>query len=93
MDDILVDTAIVEPQGIAVASAYLNDKALDGNPQDLSYLIDQSSNRRWQVQYRPSTRRQLALSSDGIAGDFVLRYDTVHNYDAGVIQVSIGYRK
>ncbi|XP_071817702.1 uncharacterized protein [Apostichopus japonicus] len=91
VDDILVDTAIVEPQGIAVASAYLNDKALDGNPQDLSYLIDQSSNRRWQVQYRPSTRRQLALSSDGIAGDFVLRYDTVHNYDAGVIQIKNNY--
>ena len=82
-----MDTVIVEPQGLSRGSAFLNDKSLDGNPEDLSYLFDKPTTKRWQIQYRPSTRRQQAFSQDGIAGDFVVHYDTNHNYYAGDIQV------
>lgn len=83
-----MDSVIVEPQGLSRGQAFLNDKALYGNPEDLSYLFDKPTTKRWQIQYRPSTRRQQALSEDGLAGDFVIHYDTNHNYDAGDIQVT-----
>ena len=62
----------------------MNNCTISENPDA---VVEQLSNHLARVTYEPDTSTQLASSSDGISGQFVVQYDVERTLSGGEIQV------
>uniref|UniRef100_A0ABM0M5Z2 Inter-alpha-trypsin inhibitor heavy chain H3-like n=1 Tax=Saccoglossus kowalevskii TaxID=10224 RepID=A0ABM0M5Z2_SACKO len=91
-----IDVYITEPQGLEfiyappIVTNVLDSWNIDQSA-DSPATIDRLSDTRAHVYYYPTRDEQKNQSSEGISGDFVIRYDVSHDLSAGQIQVLNGY--
>ena len=52
-----------------------------------SVIIQQPGDNKAYVRYFPSTEEQMAISENGISGQFVVKYDVDRQMDAGDLLV------
>ncbi|XP_072026086.1 inter-alpha-trypsin inhibitor heavy chain H4-like [Amphiura filiformis] len=92
--DLRVDAYIIEPEGLTQVKAWLETTEKDGEiiTTDLANNnIDLASSQRAHVRFQPTENEQATQSQQGIIGDFVIKYDVVHEFNGGNIQVVNGY--
>ncbi|XP_070558049.1 inter-alpha-trypsin inhibitor heavy chain H3-like isoform X2 [Ptychodera flava] len=96
IEDLKVEVFITEPQGIAfIQVPPIQSRAIDrwvGNDVDNSLAtIKRPSPERAHIVFSPSREEQTSMSSNGVMGDFVVRYDVMHEFNAGELQVLGSY--
>ncbi|XP_077991747.1 inter-alpha-trypsin inhibitor heavy chain H4-like [Glandiceps talaboti] len=92
--DLKIDVYIIEPAGLATDSLIVpkiqtdDTKAVsDDNQLTMATVTVSDDDKSAHIYYYPSEAQQMAESENGIMGNFIVRYDVHHNYDAGEILV------
>ncbi|XP_070557979.1 inter alpha-trypsin inhibitor, heavy chain 4-like isoform X2 [Ptychodera flava] len=96
IDDLKVEVVINEPQGITFIQAppiqsNRIDRWISNDVANPLASIERRSSEHARIVFNPSREEQIAMSSNGIKGDFVVRYDVTHEFNAGELQVLGSY--
>ena len=88
VDEINFQAVVIESQGIDACDAFLTDQTNPSNPVPLTRFITTTSAARRDMRYTAAEREQTAVSPSGFMAEFTIRYDVIHQTNAGEIQVN-----
>ena len=91
VEELGVEVHIFEPQGIKFIDVVEPASGTNSVANIVADITHTSANVK-EVSYFPTVAQQMAMNATvGINGDLIVRYDTEHPYDAGLIQFEDDY--